>query len=145
MRVALISFFMIFSLQIEAKDLNTITLKEFSSGNNYAFKDHVGNKKLVLNFWASWCTSCIEELPLLHSLQEKSDQSKVEFLAINSGEKSNKIKKFLKRYDFKYLILEDPSKSVADMFGVDNLPQTIILDEKGKEIYRGNRPPAKLP
>ncbi|TNE98862.1 MAG: TlpA family protein disulfide reductase [Deltaproteobacteria bacterium] len=145
MRVALISFFMIFSLQIEAKELKTITLKEFKSGKNYAFNDQIGKKKMVINFWASWCTSCIEELPLLHALQEKSDQSKVVFLAINSGEKGNKIKKFLKRYDFKYLILEDPSKSVADMFGVDNLPQTIILDEKGEVIYRGNRPPVKLP
>ncbi len=145
MRMALISLTLLLSFQLQANDIKSISLKDYISGESYAFKDHIGKKKLVLNFWASWCTSCIEELPLLHALQEKSDKSKVEFLAINSGEKKIKIKKFLKRYEFKYQILEDPSKSVADIFKVENLPQTIILDEKGKEIFRGNRPPAKLP
>lgn len=145
MRMAIILFSFLLTSQVFSKDLKSITVKEYKSGSAYSFKDHIGKKKLVLNFWASWCTSCIEELPLLHALKEKSDLSKVEFLGVNSGEKKKKVKKFLRRYPFKYKILMDPSKSIADVFGVDNLPQTIILDEKGKEIFRGNRPPETIP
>jgi len=145
MRMALILFSFLVSALVQSADLKEITLKEYKTGTPYSFKENVGKKKIVLNFWASWCTSCIEELPLLHTLQEQNKGKNVEFIAINSGENKKRVKKFLRRYDFKYKILMDPKKSVADVYNIENLPQTLILDEKGKVVFRGNRPPKTIP
>lgn len=145
MRMALIPIVLFFTSLVHSADLKEITLKEYKTGTAYSFKDNVGKKKIVLNFWASWCTSCIEELPLLHTLQEQNKGKNVEFIAINSGENKKRVKKFLKRYSFNYKILMDPKKSVADVYNIENLPQTVILDEKGKVVFRGNRPPKTMP
>jgi peroxiredoxin len=101
-------------------------------------------KKTLINFWASWCTSCIEELPDLHALKKSAKSSGYEFIAINAGDTPKKIKRFIKRNKFNYKILQDRSREISKSWGVDSLPITVILDETGKVIYKGTRPPKSL-
>lgn len=144
MRMALISSLLLLSFSLHSAELKNFKLKNYSTKEDFDFSKAVGSKKIVLNFWASWCTSCIEELPLLHELQSNNTNENVIFLGINSGEKKKKIKRFLKRNDFKYTILMDSKKELAKHFKVENLPQTIVINKEGKVQFRGNRPPLKL-
>ncbi|WP_034719082.1 TlpA disulfide reductase family protein, partial [Bacteriovorax sp. DB6_IX] len=66
------------------------------------------------------------------------------FIAINAGDSPKKIKRFIKKYKFKYNILQDRSRELSKSWGIDSLPITVILDSNGKVIYSGIRPPKSL-
>lgn len=127
----------------------TYTPKDFSLAvykekKNVTLKELKG-KKVLINFWASWCTSCIGEIPILHSLKASKNSSNYHFYAINAGDSPKKIKKFIKRYKFNYTVLMDKTREISKSWGVDNLPVTIILNESGEIIFSDIRPPKKLP
>lgn len=111
-------------------------------GTKYKFSTVLGKKKIVINFWASWCTSCIQELPELRELKEKYPNA--EFLGINAGERKNIIKKFLKKYNFPYMILLDKDRALSKSLGVKDLPRTFVIDKSGKIIFDDIRPPKKI-
>jgi thiol-disulfide isomerase/thioredoxin len=120
------------------------TLSIYKQEKKISYKDLMG-KKTLINFWASWCTSCIEEIPILHKLKTSKNSNEYNFIAINAGDSNKKIKKFIKRYKFNYTTLMDKDRSVSKSWGVTNLPITLVLDEKGKIIFQGIRPPKALP
>lgn len=134
--------FFLFSLSAFSTELKEFKLKTYKDKKEFNLKDHLGKQIIVLNFWASWCTSCITELPELHALKKK--YPKALFIGINSGESEKFVKKFLRRYKFNYKILMDKTKSVAKSYGIDTLPRTIVIDINKKISFMGNRPPAKL-
>ncbi len=137
-------FFLIFSLFFNitfAYEVKDFKLKSFSRKENTTINFKNTKKIIILNFWATWCTSCIEELPLLHSLQKKNKDA--QFFAISAGDSKRKIKKFIKKYPFNYNILMDKDKAYSKSIGVESLPVTIII--KGNTIvYSGHRPPKDL-
>ena len=116
----------------------------FDNKKTYSIKSDLNRKQVVINFWASWCTTCIEEIPLLNQLYERYKMKDYQFIAINAGEKDFKIKKFLKKYSFKFLILKDKNREISKKLGVTKLPRTIIIDKNGKIIYNKERPPQNL-
>lgn len=147
MKKYIISFLFAFSLVTNAIEVGTkIKGKELSvwkSKDSFDLSKSTNGKKLVVNFWASWCTACINELAELEELKKKySDE--YEFVAINAGEKNIKIKKFMKRYKFSYKILQDKNRDYSKSIGVEELPRTLVIDEKGTITYSGTRPPKKL-
>jgi peroxiredoxin len=110
----------------------------------FNLKDHLGKKIILINFWATWCTSCIEELPLLHALQKKHEGQEVLFIGLSAGDTTKKIDKFLKKYKFQYLILKDEEKKVSKAYGIESLPQTLVIDKNQDIIFQGHRPPEKI-
>ena len=107
--------------------------------------DFLGKKIIVINFWASWCKTCSEEIPQLVAFKNTLGSDKAIFLGINTGEKASKASKFNKREGYPYLVLVDKDKTVAKKYNVLGLPQTIIISKDGKKIvYRGSRPPKNL-
>ncbi len=119
-------------------------LNSYDKTEDVELKEFKG-KKLLINFWATWCTSCIEEIPILHKLKESKNAKNYNFIAISAGDSRKKIKKFIKRHKFNYKILMDKDNSLSKSWGVEALPVTIILDEEQKVIYEGIRPPKALP
>jgi peroxiredoxin len=138
----------LFSVGLYAEALNikpvNFTLPVYGSKEKIELKE-IHGKKVLINFWASWCTSCIQELPELHHLKEMDKKGEYRFIAINAGDTKKKIKKFVKKYGFNYEILMDKSREVSKNWGVTNLPVTVVLDKRGKVIFKGIRPPKKLP
>ncbi len=100
-------------------------------------------KVLLVNFWATWCLPCVEEVPQLNDLYSDFQSRGVEILGISmdSGDPEI-IRQFIERHGVKYLVALDDS-SVGDSFGgVYALPATFIVDQQGEIVkrYDGYRP-----
>jgi thiol-disulfide isomerase/thioredoxin len=139
---ALLLLAILFSSFLQAKELNDFKLPIYPKGEFSYTSASKEKKKVVINFWASWCTSCAQEVPLLENLQKQNLD--VIFLAINAGDSKRKIKKFLKKYGFTWKVLMDKNKTFSKGLGVVSLPKTMVIDSKGKIIYEDSVPPQSL-
>lgn len=120
------------------------TAKDFSlstpNGQTVALSNFLGQKTVVLNFWASWCTTCEEEIPQLVKLKAALPADSV-FLGINAGDSSRAAMHFVEKNSYPYEVLLDTQKAIAKQFQVSGIPQTLIINKTGEIVYRGSRPP----
>ncbi len=95
-------------------------------------------KAVVLNFWASWCDPCKEEVPLLESAWRRlqAQRKDVIFLGIDFRESNNDAISFLQLYSITYPTVLDADGSVASKYGVTSLPQTIFINRNGIVMSR---------
>ncbi|EKD41469.1 MAG: peroxiredoxin-like protein, partial [uncultured bacterium] len=87
-----------------------------SSLNNQSVSlhDFLGRKIIVMNFWASWCDTCEEEMPQLLKLKEKyASDPDVVFFGINAGDSPRAAQKFVDKLNYSYNILMDVDKQVS--------------------------------
>ncbi|MBD2847690.1 redoxin domain-containing protein [Paenibacillus sp. IB182496] len=105
-------------------------------GTETALADYRG-QGIVLNFWASWCTPCVNELPILNEAYKLSDGTVV--VAVNVGEDEETVRKFVQRYDLAFPILLDRDESWMRRYGVSQLPKSFFVDPDGTivDVYSG--------
>ena len=111
-------------------------------GGEFNLPDQIG-KVIILDFWASWCIPCTEGLPKLHSIASAFEANKVQFLAINQGESKKTINKFMSSFNVAGLdVAMDSSGKVGDLFLVEGIPQTVVIDPKGmiRHVHVGYGP-----
>jgi thiol-disulfide isomerase/thioredoxin len=97
-------------------------------------------KPTIINFWATWCGSCVAELPDLKAVQEEVGVTGLNVVAINAGEDSSAAQRFLKTLDAPaFHVGMDPTLVVADAYGVFGLPESIFVDADGivRAVYTG--------
>ncbi len=107
-------------------------------GNTVNLQSYKG-KVVLLNFWASWCTPCIKEIPSLMRLKEKVNHPDFEILAINIGESRERIVKFKKKVPFELTTLLDTEGKYANAWHVYAYPSNYITDKtlQVRYGYRG--------
>ena len=93
------------------------------------------DKMTIINFWATWCPPCREEMPELDNFAQKHGQT-VAFYAINIQESSDKVGEFLKQGKYTMPVLLDKDGAVAKKFRVNAIPTTIVVDRNGIIKYR---------
>ena len=95
-------------------------------------------KLLILNFWATWCAPCREEMPSLDLLQSDFRLDNLKIFPINIGQEDLlKSSIFFKELKIKNLdIYYDPTVTLAKKFLIRGIPTTILLDKEGKEFAR---------
>lgn len=98
------------------------------SGRTVRLSDFHG-RVVVLNFWATWCLPCVEELPSLLAMQHRLPQITV--LAISQDEDPAAYRKFLLDNHVDFLTLRDPSQRVPHLYGTIKIPETYIIDRNG--------------
>ncbi|MAK57301.1 MAG: hypothetical protein CML26_01860 [Rhizobiales bacterium] len=93
---------------------------------------------VVLNFWATWCVPCREEMPSLDALQKHFNGQPLKVVALSTDRGSaDKPKKFLKELNITELaFFHDPKSQAARDTGLFGLPTTLLLDMQGREISR---------
>lgn len=101
-------------------------------GKQVRLKDYKG-KGVLINFWASWCNPCVNELPLLNEAYKLAG---VDMLAINVGEKSGAVQKFVERYELEFPIVMDSDLKIKQAYQVVGMPLTLLIDEEGTIIDR---------
>jgi thiol-disulfide isomerase/thioredoxin len=104
-------------------------------GDTYTLPDYSG-KVLLVNFWASWCPPCIQEMPVMVRLKQQFKDRPFEVLALNVGEKKYRVWKFVKLIDFDLPVLLDESSDTSRAWGVETLPTSFLVDAKGRVRYR---------
>ena len=104
---------------------------------NVDLGDFKGNL-ILLNFWATWCAPCKEEMPSLDSLQSNSKLSNLKIFPINIGKEDvSKIKFFFKELNIQNLdIYLDAPITLAKKFSLRGVPTTILFNKQGEEFAR---------
>ena len=104
------------------------------TGRTVDLKDLRGRVVLV-NFWATWCEPCRDEMPSLQRLRSKLDGKPFEVVTVNYGEGLPKIEAFLRKEKLSLTVLLDPEKEVAGAWRAGGLPMTFLVDSKGQVRY----------
>ena len=108
-------------------------------GRTIKLSDYKG-KVLFLNFWATWCLPCLEEMPAMNRLNLKMQDKPFAMLAVNLVEEEARVKKFLVDKTFSFELLLDPDGLVSTDYAVANIPLTYILNQQGFIIHRALGP-----
>jgi cytochrome c biogenesis protein CcmG/thiol:disulfide interchange protein DsbE len=95
-----------------------------------------GGKLLVLNFWATWCPPCIEELPSLNQFQRRFANSGVVVLGISIDKDEKAYRDFLTRARVSFLTARDPDNKINAEYGTLKVPETYIIDSSGKVLRK---------
>lgn len=95
-------------------------------------------KVVVVAYWASWCPPCWVEMPQLQAIHSDYRRRGVVVLAVNQGENTESIDKFIARQSkpFNLPILRDPEQKRSAAVGVRGVPTTVVFDREGREVKR---------
>ena len=93
---------------------------------------------ILLNFWATWCEPCKEEMPSLDKLQANPELDKIKIFPINIGKETlEKVNKFFIDLNIKnFEPYFDPPTTLAKMFSLRGVPTTILINKEGQEFAR---------
>jgi peroxiredoxin len=97
---------------------------------------------IVLNFWASWCGPCLQEMPALDKLASKYQPLGVQVWGVNVEADSSAAQKYLNKTRVEFPILFDTENSVSERYQVQAMPTTVIIDKDGRvhSVHRGYKP-----
>lgn len=86
---------------------------------------------VVLNFWATWCPPCIEEMPSLVQMQQRLRARGVTVLAVSIDVDGNAYRRFLEQHAVNLLTVRDPEQKTPILYGTQGWPETYIIDRNG--------------
>ncbi|MBV1959325.1 MAG: TlpA family protein disulfide reductase [Pseudomonadales bacterium] len=116
------------------------TLKS-SAGQNLRLSELKG-QVVMINFWASWCGPCRQEMPELNEIQKKYEDLGFTILGVNVEENPTKANELLAENPVDFPILYDTENQVTELFKVDAMPSTILVDRDGnmRYLHKGYKP-----
>jgi peroxiredoxin len=104
------------------------------SGKQVSLEQYRG-KYVLLNFWATWCPPCLEEMPSMDALYTQFRDRGFEVVAISSDkEGAGIVQGFVDKLGVEFMILLDPDGSVSASYGAKNLPVSFLLNRQGKVV-----------
>ncbi len=86
---------------------------------------------VILNFWATWCPPCVEEMPSLVQMQQRLKDKGVTVLAVSLDADEDAYHKFLKDHGVNLLTVRDPDQKSNNLYGTFKYPETYIIDRNG--------------
>ena len=118
------------------KPISPIIFEDFS-GNEINLKNYLG-KLVIINFWATWCAPCKEEMPSLDALYQNNNFENLQVLAVNMEQPNTlKTKKFFTDLNIQKLeIFFDRNLNFVKEFKLRGVPTTVLINKKGEEFAR---------
>jgi peroxiredoxin len=102
-----------------------------STGHVVDFSDFRG-KKVIVNFWATWCGPCRSEIPALNAMQAAHGDIPVVGISLDEGMPLPTLATYTERLDIQYLVLHDAQGKVSAQYNVREVPTTFLIDELGE-------------
>lgn len=100
------------------------------SDHKVSLRDFRG-KILVLNFWATWCPPCVEEMPSLVQMDQRLKDKGIAVLGVSIDVDADAYHRFLKEYKVGFATVRDPEQKSATLYGTHGWPETYIIDRQG--------------
>lgn len=109
-----------------------------NDASNLRLEEQAGNVMLI-NFWASWCAPCREEMPYLNNIHDEYADLGLVVWGVNVDEKQKDADKAIQRLKVKFPVLFDNENKVAELYKIDAMPTTLIVDRDGniRYLHRG--------
>ena len=116
------------------------TLKSAKDGN-LKLSEYRG-QVVMLNFWASWCGPCRQEMPYLEEIYKKYEKLGFVILAVSVDDNQEAADGFMKGVDVTFPYLYDTKSKVSELYKVEAMPTTILIDKNGKQrfLHKGYQP-----
>lgn len=121
--------FQVFRENVEAPDF---TLKNLD-GDDISLSSYRG-KLVFLNFWATWCGPCREEMPSMQALYDDLNEDGFEIVAVNLQESQRTVSKFIDQNGYTFPVLLDSNGKVGGTYGARSIPTSYLIDTKGNAV-----------
>ncbi len=112
-----------------------------SSGDNLRLSEYRGDVVMV-NFWATWCGPCRQEMPLLDELYSRYERVGFSLLGVNIDDDSRKAMNMVSELGVSFPVLFDARKEVSKLYRVEAMPVTVLIDREGtvRYVHHGYKP-----
>ena len=112
-----------------------------SSGANVRLSEYRGDVVMV-NFWATWCGPCRQEMPLLDELYSRYERVGFSLLGVNIDDDSRKAMNMVSELGVSFPVLFDARKEVSKLYRVEAMPVTVLIDREGtvRYVHHGYKP-----
>ena len=112
-----------------------------STGENMRLSEYRGDVVMV-NFWATWCGPCRQEMPLLDDLHSRYERVGFNLLGVNIDDDSSRAMDMIRELGVSFPVLFDARKEVSRLYEVDAMPVTVIIDREGtvRYVHQGYKP-----
>ncbi|MFL6578631.1 MAG: TlpA family protein disulfide reductase [Povalibacter sp.] len=110
-------------------------------GENLRLSEHLG-EVVVINFWATWCGPCRQEMPLIDDLYGKYKLAGMTVLSVNIDETSERAAEMAHTLKVSYPVLFDGRQEVSRAYEVNSMPLTVMIDREGvvRQVFEGFKP-----
>ena len=113
----------------------SIYLFKLSSNKYFRSKDLLGEKTLVVSFFATWCVPCAKEIPKLHEIAAEMKEKDLEFILVDVNEKKDKVAKHVAEKEYTLPVILDKYGKAFESFKGVPLPLFVVINKKGIITY----------
>ena len=112
-----------------------------ATGENLRLSEYRGDV-VMINFWATWCGPCRQEMPLLDELYSRYQRVGFSLLGVNIDDKPSKAMNMVSELGVTFPVLFDSRKEVSELYDVDAMPVTLLIDREGtvRYVHQGYKP-----
>ncbi len=112
-----------------------------ATGKNLRLSEYRGDV-VMINFWATWCGPCRQEMPLLDELYDRYQRVGFNLLGVNIDDDSRRAMAMVNELGISFPVLFDEDKKVSKLYEVEAMPLTILLDREGtvRHVHHGYQP-----
>ncbi len=112
-----------------------------STGENLRLSEYRGDV-VMINFWATWCGPCRQEMPLLDQLYSRYQRVGFSLLGVNIDDDTSRAMDMIRELGVSFPVLFDARKEVSRLYDVDAMPVTVLIDREGnvRHVHKGYKP-----